>query len=841
MAIGAAVQAGSDSGFRAEGITLDRVQARGKFLFAGKSKFFVKGVTYGAFRPDADGREFQDQDQTDRDFALMAEHGINTVRIPHTTPPPALLDAALRRNLRVMVGLSAEQYAGYLIDTAKAPDIEGIIRRKVREIAGHPALLCYSLGNEIAPGLARWLGRRRIEKYLERLYRVVKDEDPNALVTYVNYPTTEYLQLPFLDLLCFNVYLEKQEDLTAYQARLHNIAGERPLLMTELGLDSMRHGLARQAEVLDWQIRTSFRSGCAGAIVFSWTDEWYRGGGDVVDWAFGLTDRYRRPKPALTAVRRAFEEFPEVIPPDAPRISVVVCSFNGARTIGECLRGLERLRYPNYEIIVVDDGSTDATAEIASRFNVRLIRTSNMGLSAARNAGMRAASGDIVAYIDDDAYPDPDWLYYLWVTFSSSNHAAAGGPNLPPPGDPAVAQCVARAPGGPTHVLLTDTVAEHIPGCNMAIRKSCLEEVGGFDPQFRIAGDDVDLCWRLQQKGWTIGFSPGAVVWHHRRPSVSAYLRQQEFYGRAEALLERKWPGKFNEMNQVCWSGRVYAAGVHTVPARRALIYHGVWGQAPFQPLYGGEPSFWSHLPLTPEWHLVNACLLVLCILALAWPPLFVAVPLLLFSLGWPLVDALRHIRGVRFEDGAGRSRPDFRLRLLTLLLRLIQPFARLRGRMGHGLTLWRRRPSSWFVWPRRYNSARWSESWVDPHLRLASVERAMQRLGLVARHGGPFDSWDLSVQGGLFGSARLLMSVEDQGSGTQYVRVGVWPHLSRVALVLAGGGALLSAMAWASGAVLAGAVLAVGSSAILFRAAQDSAYAQQGAITAARLAKQAQ
>ena len=318
------------------------------------------------------------------------------------------------------------------------------------------------------------------------------------MVTYVNYPSTEYLQLPFLDFCCFNVYLENEQKFGAYLARLQNIAVDRPLVMSELGLDSRRNGVQAQADVLSWQIRTTFEAGCAGAVVFSWTDEWYSGGGDVTDWEFGLTDPLRRPKPALASVRRAFEECPFPPQKDAPSISVVVCSYNGSRTIGECLDHLSKLNYPNHEIIVVDDGSTDNTSEIAQRYPVRLIRTENRGLSAARNTGREEARGEIVAYIDDDAYPDPDWLNYYRSAFQRSSHAMIGGPNLSPASDPPVAQCVARSPGGPTHVLLTDTLAEHVPGCNMAFRKSCLEEIGGFDPIFHAAGDDVDICWRIQ-------------------------------------------------------------------------------------------------------------------------------------------------------------------------------------------------------------------------------------------------------------------------------------------------------------------------------------------------------
>src|SRR3990172_1489422 len=150
-------------------------------------------------------------------------------------------------------------------------------------------------------------------------------------------------------------------------------------------------------------------------------------------------------------------------------------------------------------------------------------------------------AGAIVAYIDDDAYPDPQWLTYLAATFMSTKHAAVGGPNIPPPDAGPIAQCIAHAPGNPTHVLLSDDEAEHLPGCNLGIRKDRLEAIGGFDPSFRVAGDDVDVCWRLRERGWTLGFSPAAFVWHHRRGSLRAFWKQQFGYGKAEALLEKKW------------------------------------------------------------------------------------------------------------------------------------------------------------------------------------------------------------------------------------------------------------------------------------------------------------
>ncbi len=140
-----------------------RPYVRGKFLFVGDEKLYIRGVTYGAFAPDAQGNEYQDLAKVERDFAQMAAVGINAVRIPHTMPPRGLLDVAARHGLKVMAGLSAEQYVGYLIDRRNAPDIDALVRAKVRTCAGHPALLCYALGNEISAQMARWLGPERVQ------------------------------------------------------------------------------------------------------------------------------------------------------------------------------------------------------------------------------------------------------------------------------------------------------------------------------------------------------------------------------------------------------------------------------------------------------------------------------------------------------------------------------------------------------------------------------------------------------------------------------------------------------------------------------------------------------
>ena len=577
---------------RVENLASLRPRIRGKFLFAGDEKLYVRGVTYGPFRPGENGGDYYGPESVERDFAQIAANGLNAVRT-YTVPERWLLDTARRHGLRVMVGLSWwEQHLATIIDDKRVESIREHVRRGVSSCVGHPAVLCYVIGNEIPAPIVRWYGRRRVERLLEELCEIARDEDPDGLVTYVSYPTTEYLQLPFLDFVSFNVYLEDQQRFESYLARLHNIAGNRPVLMGEIGLDSRRNGEDVQAESLKWQIRTALASGCAGAAVFSWTDEWFTGGYEIEDWDFGLTDRDRRPKPALAAVKEAFAEVPPSPELPLPRISVIVCSYNGASTLADCLDGLLGLEYPDYEVIVVDDGSTDATPAISGKYGFRLITTENLGLSNARNVGMRAATGEIVAYLDDDARADPHWLTYLAATFLGTEHAGVGGPNITHPGDGPIAECVGKAPGNPTHVLLSDLEAEHLPGCNMAFRKACLEEIGAFDTRFRVAGDDVDICWRLRQRGWSLGFNPAAVVWHHRRNSILAYFKQQRGYGRAEALLKEKWPEKYNAGGHLLWDGRIYDEGPVPAPGwRRERIYQGTWGSAPFQSLYQPAPG----------------------------------------------------------------------------------------------------------------------------------------------------------------------------------------------------------------------------------------------------------
>jgi O-antigen biosynthesis protein len=751
-----------------------RAAVHGRSILIGPEKFHVRGVTYGTFRCP-DGSSFPARDRVLEDFAAMAAAGVNAVRT-YVPPPSWLLDAALECGIRVTVGFAWEQHVAFLDDPERARRIATRLGDEVRACEGHPAILCYSIGNEIPAPIVRWHGKRPVERFLQRLHWEAKTADPDGLVTYVNYPSTEYLELPFLDLTAFNVFLEREQTFESYLARLQNLSGDRPLLITELGLDSRRNGADEQARVLEWQVRQAFATGAAGAFVFAWTDEWHRGGHDVLDWNFGVVDRERKPKPALAALRRTFAEVPFAPAGPWPPVSVVVCTHNGESTLDECLARLDALTYPDYEVIVVNDGSSDASAEIARRHRAQLVETDHRGLGNARNEGIRAARGEVVAFLDDDAYPDPDWLHYLAALLRGNGHAGVGGPNIPPDDDGLLAECVAAAPGGPIHVLVSDREAEHVPGCNMAFRKDLLEEVGGFDERFEVAGDDVDLCWRLQKAGRTLGFSAGAVVMHRRRDSIRRYLRQQFGYGKSEALLERKWPTHYNRVGASRWAGRIYESPVARMPRRRQMVRYGTWGSGLFQSIYE-PPRAMAGMLQAPEGLLLVGLLGELSALGLFWKPLLVAAPAFFAAIAWIVASAVAN--GWRAHHALpGRTRGELlKRRAITALLFLLQPLARLAGRLRNGLSPWRRRAQPLPSLPRPRTIEVWSERWRDPREWVERLQDGLGARGGFVRSGGPFDRWDLDLRAGALGGVKIRTAVEEHGEGRQLLRARVWPR----------------------------------------------------------------
>lgn len=796
------------------------VRVNGKFLCEGTRRFLVKGVTYGTFAPDGDGVQFPSRDVVRRDFAGMASAGFNTVRV-YTPPPLWMLDDAREHGLRVMVGLPWTQHVAFLDDADLSAGIVRDIETEVRRLAGHPAVLMFALGNEIPPSVVRWHGRARVEGFLRDLCERARAAAPDALFTYVNYPPTSYLDLPGFDVCSFNVYLHREDDLRRYLAQLQSIAGHKPLLLAEAGADSIREGEDGQAAITAMHVRAAFEEGACGAVAFAWTDAWWRGGADVADWHFGLVDRERRPKAALASVSRAFADAPFSAAgrQSWPTVSIVVCAYNAVDTIDECLASLDVLDYPHYEVIVVNDGSTDTTGARAHAWAERpadhvvrrVLDVPNGGLSRARNIGLEAASGEVVAYTDADVRVDRLWLAYLVQPFLWSDVVGSGGPNIAPADDPWIAQCVARAPGGPTHVLLDDRIAEHVPGCNMAFRRDALRAIGGFNPIYLRAGDDVDVCWRLQARGWKIGFSPSALVWHRHRASVRAYWRQQVGYGEGETWLALKHPDKFVG-GDMLWRGRIYSPLPFVRALYRDRLNTGAWGTAAFPSVYNGGASGLSFVSTSAGWIVFSILLTMAGMAGLFLRPDVGRAALALGTIG--LITTLSRCLSFAFDVEFAAA--GFVDRLLVAWLHIVQPLARLRGRIrGHfaappelsesmAATSVRSLPSigrallltAGVRLERRY----WTERWTTlPSLldQLVAALRRQRGAGRVDVDEGWSQRWDVALPIGGFARLEARGLVEEHARGACLVRTStrVRPTTAGMATMAALSAGILSAM----------------------------------------------
>jgi len=834
----------------------------GRPAMAAGERFLVKGVTYGTFAPDADGYQFPAAQQIAEDFRLMAGLGINTIRV-YTAPRRALLDEAARHGLRVIVGLPWSQHVAFLDNGRLTRAIRRELVARVAALADHPAVLMVALGNEIPAGVVRWHGHVRVERFLRELFHDAKAAAPHALFTYVNFPPTEFLDLSFFDVCAFNIYLHRELELRAYLARLQNIAGHKPLLLAEAGADSVREGEAGQAAITAMHLRAAFEEGACGVVAFAWTDEWWRGGQAVVDWAFGLVDRERNPKAAALAVQAAFAgaPFPPHVKASWPRASVIVCAYNAQDALEDCLVSIEKLTYPDYEIILVNDGSTDRTSAIGhSHPRVRVIDIPNGGLSAARNVGLGEATGEIVAYTDADVRVDCDWLTFLVQPFLTSDVVGSGGPNVVPPDDPPMAQCIARAPGGPTHVLLDDRTAEHVPGCNMAFRREALLAIGGFNPIYLRAGDDVDVCWRLQARGWKIGFAAAALVWHHHRSTVNAYWRQQVGYGEGETWLMAHHPEKFLD-GRMLWRGRIYSP----LPSVRSLwgtrINAGVWGTAAFPSVYRTDVHPFAFLPHSIKWHVLAFVLVIAGVAVAAMSQHRWAAALLLVTgmIGIAVTITKNITYALRSDVD---SLPGHRLwyRAIVAYLHFIQPLARLRGRirgllsppevaLPHAQRQTSRgpRPSLKEAWRAlllvsgsvtedRY----WSETWTSADRFLARVTEWLRRSRAVRTieiDEGWSDDRDVSVFIGRWAWLDVRALVEEHGGGKSLLRVSTHlrPTTFGVLSALVLGGTLLTAavygvaVTWPLPGAIAALLIVTSSAIAAWRTAQATATVRRG------------
>jgi glycosyltransferase involved in cell wall biosynthesis len=213
----------------------------------------------------------------------------------------------------------------------------------------------------------------------------------------------------------------------------------------------------------------------------------------------------------------------------APLVTVVVASFNGERFLRETLESLFAQDFDSYEVVFVDDGSEDRTAEIACSFPLRYVRQENQGLPAARNAGLAVAQGELIAFLDDDDLMTPDKLRLQ--ARHLLEHPETGC---------VLGRCKWIVEGIDPPELKRDTIYGEPGGIQFVtamIRRGILEELGGFDPSYRYA-EDRDLFVRMREHGVKIEVLP-EVILHKRLHGSNMMLNQPQSHPLLRSLKEK--------------------------------------------------------------------------------------------------------------------------------------------------------------------------------------------------------------------------------------------------------------------------------------------------------------
>ncbi len=238
---------------------------------------------------------------------------------------------------------------------------------------------------------------------------------------------------------------------------------------------------------------------------------------------------------------------PGAAPAPPPRVSVVIACPAPSAYLDEALRALAAQTLPPHEIIVLPDADPGAMAWGSS---VRVHPTGRLRPAEKRNLGIGLATGDIVAFLDDDAYPTPQWLAQATRYFARSEVAAVGGPALTPPHDPPAAQLGGRVyanvlvSGGYRYRYICERVrdVDDLPSCNLLVRTKVLRELGGFNTRYW-PGEDTILCDAIAHRmGKRIVYDPWSTVYHHRRPLFAPHLRQVGRYAQHRGFFARRFP-----------------------------------------------------------------------------------------------------------------------------------------------------------------------------------------------------------------------------------------------------------------------------------------------------------
>ena len=224
-----------------------------------------------------------------------------------------------------------------------------------------------------------------------------------------------------------------------------------------------------------------------------------------------------------------------------PRVSVVVPTYNRAESLSRLLDAIARSKMPDggLEVVVVDDGSSDPTPEVAAQAGVRYLRQTNCGPAAARDRGWRAASGEVIVFFDDDVVPAPDTIYKLVKGVDSAD---ACGAMIRPLNDTSMFAQYMHLDGMINHRVVDGQVVWLVLLAT-AVRREALERIGGFDLTFHPAGEDVDMTSRLSEAGCALRVDPTAVARTRCASSFWQLFRTLYVYGGGFRMLASRHTG----------------------------------------------------------------------------------------------------------------------------------------------------------------------------------------------------------------------------------------------------------------------------------------------------------
>ncbi len=509
---------------------MGRVEVEGRHLRLNGERFVVRGTAYGRFAPRTDGARYPEPPRLRADLESIAATGLNTIRT-FDVPPPDLLNAAAEVGLRVFVGLDYpdwrfEPFPDRTSGQRIAADGLAAVDRLIERIDDPAVVLAVSVGQALPADLVRVHHPVAVADTLAAIVDRIHTVDPSLLATYTGCADDGLVTLDGCDVQSIMLDSECGRTFERDLVFLQQTRPARPLVVTDLDPPSAGPTAVMQARDLANRLDALDRSGCAGAVVATWAGEFAVAEGPADPRSTWLVTS----EAALNPLGRCVETWARQDVKDLrrawPRVTALVRADNSESTIERCLSALELSDYHDLEVIVCDEGSTDRTLELASRYPFETLQPDHPdGGSVA--AGLAAASGEIVAFLDADMVCHRLWPFFIALAFDSTDPAAAVTQHLVEAGEgeTSVARAMAaladldRLPPTDPSTAITAGLA------GLAVRRSTLRRRDLLSSDSTMA-PAAHLVQRIgAQPGDSVATAPAAQAVRHAPDNLGAVWR----------------------------------------------------------------------------------------------------------------------------------------------------------------------------------------------------------------------------------------------------------------------------------------------------------------------------